>query len=270
MKDETTKRETSADIGQCSASSFILYPSSFLLGAFILFQLLYLPAANFIKLVALRLPESKGELDDDIQLRGQQFPDRVQTLADAAGTAFVRWGELTGQAQGWSLFAPIFGHQASLPATGFDGPGIYSDFIPKDPSKYFRLPWSNCRLFNFEYRLALLYWTWTAERMREEPGLWRRAGLMRVRRQQRSLQSFMNWRLHQYVTANPTAPPPTQVTLFAQLLPAPDLDLETGPRTRFGFWIARYLPGTQAPAGCLPVQAWDTDAFIWLRIEDEP
>src|SRR4051794_28848278 len=95
------------------------------LGIFICFQLLYLPAANFIKLVVLRLPESRGELDDDIQLRGQQFPERLQTLADATGTAFVRWGELTGQAQGWSLFAPIFGHQASLPALSLNDPVTY-------------------------------------------------------------------------------------------------------------------------------------------------
>ena len=39
---------------------------SYVLGLFILFQLVYLPAANFIKLIPLRLPESNGELDDDI------------------------------------------------------------------------------------------------------------------------------------------------------------------------------------------------------------
>src|SRR5438105_9496506 len=81
------------------------------LGLFIGFQLVYLPAANWIKLVPLGLPASMGELDDDIQLRGGSNP-----AYDAAGWAMLRWGELTGQAQGWSLFAPRFGHQASLPA----------------------------------------------------------------------------------------------------------------------------------------------------------
>src|SRR5947208_11851195 len=93
---------------------------SYVLGLFILFQLVYLPAANFIKLIPLRLPESNGELDDDIQLRGHDLIEPLQTAADAAGTAFVRWGEWTGQAQGWSLFAPIVGHQASLPEVSYN------------------------------------------------------------------------------------------------------------------------------------------------------
>jgi hypothetical protein len=255
------------------------------LGVFILFQLVYLPAANFIKLIALRLPESTGELDDDIQLRGQQFPERVQALADTLGTAFVRYGELTGQAQGWSLFAPIFGHQASLPATDFDGHIIESTFVPSNRNQYlrhFRLPSSNCRLFNYEYRLALLYWTALSEdQMREEPDAWKKARISRVRRQQRSLQAFMHWRLREYLAVNPKPAPPKNVRLVAQITPNPPIDPFERPRTRLFFWIARIPLDMSAPPGSLPVQAFEGDPFsnrnqgefdqfIWLPHEGPP
>src|SRR5262249_37315331 len=154
-----------------------------LLGVFILFELVYLPAANFIKLVPLRLPESRGELDDDIQLRGKAYVEPVQWALDGLGAAMCRWGELTGQAQGWSLFAPVFGHQASLPMVRIVPtlvPGVRplilrSDFRPLDPNFYFQKPSPRCRLFNYEYRLALLYWTWSPESERDRPDEWRQA-----------------------------------------------------------------------------------------------
>jgi hypothetical protein len=245
---------------------------SLLLGMFICFELLYLPASNFIKLIALRLPESKGELDDDIQLRGQQFPEPLQVVADATGTAFVRWGELTGQAQGWSLFAPIFGHQASLPAVGFGDGTIQSSFAPSDPNVYFRLPWPSCRLFNYEYRLTLLYWTWTEERYYSEDheAVWRGAVNKRVRRQNRSLLCYLTWRMNDHLRKNTRSIKPTIVEIYAELFPAPPLDSpDSMRRANLLFPLARWSPAMTVPADCLPLQAmpwWRTPT--WLPREE--
>src|SRR5436309_290480 len=89
---------------------------SILLGLFILWELFYLPASNLIKFAPLRLPEHHGETNDDIQLRGRAYRvDVAQSALDALGTVLIRWGELSGQIQGWSLFAPNFGRHAALP-----------------------------------------------------------------------------------------------------------------------------------------------------------
>jgi hypothetical protein len=244
---------------------------SYTLGVFILFQLIYLPAANFIKLIALRLPESTGELDDDIQLHGQQFSDRVQSLADILGTAFVRYGELTGQAQGWSLFAPIFGHQASLPAVGIAPQGPEPHAPPSDI--YFRLPNSRCRLFNYEYRLALLYWTWDKKTFEENKDAWRKAVFNRVKRQHRSMMAFLRWHCERALQAYPTMKNPERADLWATLISGPPIsDPTLFNRDRQAFPIAVWKRTEVVPAGMLPVQARDPYSLelIWLPIEDEP
>jgi hypothetical protein len=257
---------------------------SVLLGAFILFELIYLPAANAIKLVPLRLPEARGELDDDIQLRGKAYPEPVQRALDSLGAAMCRWGELTGQAQGWSLFAPLFGHQASLPTVGLVWmtpprrwyEELLSRFEPKDADYYFRLPGTECRLFNYEYRLALLYWTWSWESFAERRGEWRQAALDRVRRQQRSMLAYMRWRMDRYLLDNPGRPTPDAVELYAHLIPTPPpgsvssrLGMPSGFRTMF---LARWFPNTALPPGCLPVQAYDPEpgpaTWVWLPEEE--
>jgi hypothetical protein len=252
------------------------------LGAFVLFQLIYLPTANCIKLVALRLAESNGELDDDIQLRGQQFPERVQALADTLGTAFVRYGELTGQAQGWSLFAPMFGHQASLPmvavgaahALHFDRPEVIrSEFAPQDPNWYVHLPNSRCRLFNYEYRLALLYWTWDAEAAWNRRDEWSRVSRERVRRQNHSMLAYMKWRTNQYLAANPRRATPSHVYLLAEIVPNPPIEKSAAMRqVSRQFTLALWQPFLPTPSGMFPLQAIDlfSSEPTWLPIEGPP
>src|SRR3954471_9847246 len=114
---------------------------SLLLRIFILWELFYLPAANFIKLLPVRLPPHKGELNDDVQLRADESAGGpAQAVRDGLAFGLSRWGELTGQTQGWALFAPTFGHQASLPVVVFAQPApqrpwviIKSPFRPEDP-----------------------------------------------------------------------------------------------------------------------------------------
>lgn len=294
----TTAKLDSAD-GAVFHSAFIIPRSSFLLGLFILFQLVYLPTANAIKLIALRLPESKGELDDDIQLRGQAFGEPLQTVADALGTSFVRYGELTGQAQGWSLFAPQFGHCAALPAMmprdmwwsiqRLDSPPpevLRSRFVPQDPEHHIRLPSLDCRLFNYEYRLALLFWT--TQNPYDRRSEWEEIIKGRVRRQNRSIQAYMSWRCNVYRRTNPRKPFASDWKFLVETIPNPPLEDPSGIRVRLNpiaaahfnhttHLIATWSPNAVVPQGMLPVQAVNPfssgsvqDAVHWLPIEEPP
>src|SRR5207245_4170557 len=86
-----------------------------LLGWFILFQLVYIPGANVLKFLPATLPPRRDEFDDNIQLPGRLRLSALQPVLDSAVAASDRWGELTGQTQGWSLFAPHFASQSALP-----------------------------------------------------------------------------------------------------------------------------------------------------------
>lgn len=266
MKDEKDNAGNVKPEGGRPASSFILPPSSFLLGAFICFQLVYLPVANVIKLIPLQLPESNGELDDDIQLRGQALPEPVQVLFDAAGGVCQRWGELTGQSQGWSLFAPQFGHQASLPVVTLAkidpdagrsiNHSIVSRFIPADPGRWFRLPEPSCRLFNFEYRLALLYWIWSRESFADQPEAWRAAASRRVMRQQRSMQAYMAWRQRQFMEEY--GRPTNELILSARQI----ADGKVTGEFNLSRWVQRDRPHPLF----LSLQAWDPVDQVWAFI----
>jgi hypothetical protein len=188
-----------------------------------------------------------------------------------------RWGELTGQAQGWSLFAPVFGHQASLPAVYLYRTGaqtswinLHSPFRPADPNAYFRLPESSCRLFNYEYRLALLYWTWSADSFGKHRDEWSQAALDRVRRQQKSMLAYMRWRADRYVRDNPRGLVPTRAELVAELIPSPPPAAPDDLRQPYSmFLLARWFLGTPPPPGCLPVQAYDQVAGQWVWLSED-
>jgi hypothetical protein len=261
---------------------------SLLLGIFILWELLYLPAANVIKLLPVRLAAHKGELDDEVQLPADESAHGpAQAVRDGLAFGLSRWGELTGQTQGWALFAPTFGHQASLPVVAIQQPGallpvrvqLQSPFKPVDPHVYFRSLWPSCRLFNYEYRLALLFWRWDNEKMsngsyfsehREE---WRQAAFQRVRWQNRSMQAYMRWRVDKYLRENPQAIAPATVALGVETIPSPPPDSPFAFR-RDGpwFWLALWSPKAAVPPGNLPVQAIDLWSqpmrWVWLPEED--
>ena len=144
----------------------------------------------------LRLSAPRLTAEDYATLDGINAEYRAQFRAMQPD----RWGELSGQTQGWSLFAPIVGHQASLPEVSYNRREyLDSEFKPVDPNVYFRLPSPRCRLFNYEYRLALLTWTWTPESQRENPETWRKATLRRVWRQNRSMLAYMRWRSDRFL-----------------------------------------------------------------------
>jgi hypothetical protein len=90
-----------------------------LLGAFILWQLVFLFAVNFIELTnAVR-----GDLPtDSAPAIGRVFPGwpskrgHFHDLLDIGERITRRYAQATGQTQGWSLFAPEVGKQCVFPA----------------------------------------------------------------------------------------------------------------------------------------------------------
>src|SRR5215210_2943156 len=113
--------------------------ASYLLGAFVCIELVYLPLSNATQRVPRRMAPLPDELLTRFDREGRVTEvESVQSAIDATGTACDRWGELTAQAQGWSLFAPRFGENGTfvtLQVTGTDGTTgeLRSQFEPADP-----------------------------------------------------------------------------------------------------------------------------------------
>jgi hypothetical protein len=176
--------------------------ASYLLGAFVCIELVYLPLSNVIQRVPRRMAPLPDELLTRFDREGQATPEPVQSAIDATGTACDRWGELTAQAQGWSLFAPRFGENGTfvtLQVTAADGTTteLRSRFEPADPDDFVRLDLTNHRLFNREGSYAIIYATWTPESFAARGEDWRQAIRETVTTYRRSLSAYVRWRLRE-------------------------------------------------------------------------
>jgi hypothetical protein len=174
---------------------------SYLLGAFVCIQIIYLPLANVIQRVPRRMPPLPDEVLVRLQREGQvTSSEPVQSAIDAIGTATDRWGELTAQSQGWSLFAPRFGTAGTfltLQVTASDGTTteLRSRFEPEDPNDYMRFDLAHYRLFYREMSFALIYWTWDADSFDTRGEEWRDVIHEYATTFRRSLSTYVRWRL---------------------------------------------------------------------------
>src|SRR5207245_4293168 len=76
------------------------------LGLFISWQLLFMPAANYLAFFPHGQAE-EGELSDSRRAPDQAGTvDAVQTAINVAAGITDAWTSLTGQVQAWCLFAP--------------------------------------------------------------------------------------------------------------------------------------------------------------------
>lgn len=248
---------------------------SCLLGAFICLQLVYLPTANILKLVPLRKPAPRGELVDDPQFRAQS--DRTDLLVplDFVGAACDRWGELTGQPQGWSLFAPYYGRMASLPVVVLvwrDPPRevrLPSRFAPADSERPGgRPPEPACRLYLFEYRMAVAGWSWDPRPLDEQSITLAKNAGSQADRMRYSILAYLHWSLNRYRTAHSDERVPDVVELRAALYPAPDPATGVRPAVR-DLPIAAWEPAAEPPPEYFPLKAFEpaTGKLVWLPSE---
>lgn len=175
--------------------------ASVLLGTFVCVQLVYLPLANLIQ----RVPRQPDPLPDEIPSRLQierraNNSDAIQGTVDAAGKASDRWAQVTGQGQGWSLFAPRFGEAGTFltldvrTSTG-ERTELRSRFEPADPSHYVRFDVLNYRLFYREMSYALFYGTWTPDSFATRGEEWRTDIRDFVTTYRRSMSAYVRWRV---------------------------------------------------------------------------
>jgi hypothetical protein len=252
------------------------------LGLFISWQLLFLPAANYLAFVPHGQAE-EGELSDS---RSAPDPNdnagpRQKVINVAAGITDA-WAYLTGQVQAWWLFAPDVPRTSTFPIVELrwdedtESPTVppvrlRTILEPTDPRSYFRPPSSYDRLFHYEVRLGLIFSHWNEHTLAEDPEFWCGAIKDRVRRQWRSTLAYLRWYAQHYQREHPEQGPPTQVILWIRLYQIP------GPGESSVAWpppmeqpLARWRPEASPAPGELPIEVFDpvVRCFVGLKAKD--
>jgi hypothetical protein len=220
--------------------------TSYLLGAFVCVQLVYLPLANFLH----RVPRQPDPLPDEIlgrlQVEGRVSDSDVkQAPINVIGKACDRWAELTAQGQGWSLFAPRFGEAGTfltLDVISTDGTHteLRSRFEPANPSHYVRFDVLNYRLFYREMSYALVYSLWTPDSFEKEAKEWREAIRDYVTVYRRSLSAYVHWRVESELPG--TSVREVQVNVRVFLPPKPGESTRPAPiAVSFAKWTSNEL-----------------------------
>ena len=217
--------------------------AAYALGAFICVELVYLPLSNLLQRVPRRMPPLPDEMLSRYQREGgSTVSEPAQSAIDAVGSASDRWGELTGQHQCWSLFAPRFGPNGTfltLQVTASDGPTseLRSRFEPGDPDDYVRFDVMHYRLFYREMSYAQIYWTWQPDSFATRGEEWRDVIREYTTTSRRSLAAYVRWRLAEEYSG----PAVREVIVAVRVFPPSPRD--TGPRPDpVTIPIARWTP----------------------------
>lgn len=251
-----------------------------ILGVFILAQLTFLLLGNFAALYIEERP------DDDELSEGPYLPrsePASRHLTDAVhsfGHVCVRWGELTGQAQRWSLFTPWIPLQGAFLTVElrWDEPIAWEG----EPTRIVRLDSlfeperlpptilarvADERLLNYENRLSLPAASWDEEYATAEPTIWRDEVEARIRLQQKSILAFLRWNLRELQRQHPDIPHPREVVLLARVYPTPP------PGRELVRWeeptelrLARWQPELEDSATTLPIEMFDPIAKRFERL----
>jgi hypothetical protein len=218
---------------------------SVLLGGLVVWQVFFIPVSNCLSM----FPAASSEA--------------ARMLARLTG----RWAELTGQLQGWALYAPCVPTQAAFAAVELrwdDDPRwpaaaprqmLLSEVEPPEVSAFFR-PFGTFRLPAYEAHLSLPLWSWNRETPAPPPEVWHRRLAEAVGNQSTPIEAYLAQRLRAFVQDHPELPPPKQVLLLVRLypIPLPNQPPESGPIEQP---LARWLPGSACSPGMLPVESYD-------------
>lgn len=187
------------------------------LGLFVVSQVLYMLGSN-----ALGFLKDAGKLRPTLGLLRSDGDGAL----DAVYGALKHWGDLTGQPQGWSLFAPDVARSSRFPqlelrweplpdgqaAADVRAPVVLPpEGEPEDVARYFRPG-------GFRYR----YWMrnlnvplWEDEGEPEEAIAvrWQRSIRKKIMEDRDTFRVFMAWRWRKFHESHPDVPPPTQMIL---------------------------------------------------------
>lgn len=186
-------------------------------GLFALWQFVYLPLANVIDYVPRRATGPQPEVFGDPYQEYGAFTtvEPLQRAAERAGDVLDFWAEVSGQEQGWTMFAPGPPPFSCFVAVEFrfaDGTRdtLLSPYEPDHARPGFRTPLIHDRAFNFEMRFTFDVWYLPNDLIAERPDLYARvpprAGAFRA-----PIVAYLKWRLNAYRERHPESGEPTEV-----------------------------------------------------------
>jgi hypothetical protein len=232
------------------------------LGLFIVWQLIFLFVANSLELVISEMPPPNYDL-----VGAASEPDPNRPAKDAVFEVLSRparrWAELTGQIQGWGLFAPV-----ALPQTTYlqikmhwdADPGrdvtLRSLFAHEDPKHYLRLPGMDLRLHNHEWRLAGMLMFYQLPGYENDPVVWRNFLRNAVRCKNGFMRAYLRLRLQQYMREHPDQPPPDEIVFAVHLVRSPISEPDQPPII-IDMPLARWRPQAPDQPGVLPVEVFN-------------
>jgi hypothetical protein len=155
-------------------------------------------AVNLLSLLTLDLPKEKGP--------GYQ-----------ALKGFHHWAEVTGQEQGWSLFAPgiedqaRFLHAVLYWTDGREPVTLPSLTEPADLKAFFR--WGYSRLRKYESYLGAYFYIREKETAEQANTRWQKFIQRRVWRQSDYLPGYLVCRWRTYKDEHPNCPTPAQIQM---------------------------------------------------------
>ena len=227
---------------------------SVLVGLFATWELFYLPAANLIDFVPRRTHGAELEpISDPYQVSGSfTRAEPLQRAGEYAGDVLDFWSELTGQEQGWSLFAPGTPPYSVFPAVEFrfaDGTSdtLLSPFEPADKlHPRLRLPLLDDRPFNFEAQFMYPVWFAPPDAVEQYPEFYRDLPDT-ARAWQVPIRAWLAWRWKEYRATHPDCGRPVEVILKHRFIATPKpgapADWTQPPQERP---FARWYPATDA------------------------
>lgn len=234
------------------------------LGLFVVWQLFFMLAANGVDLLQ-RLGLVAREIEPAIPSKASgrlTEGGHVLEFLDGVGYLTTRWGQLTGQPQGWALYAPFIRREITFLALEFHFDSsqapvkLLSANEPTDPGHFLRI--AKSRLHQYEYRIEIALPSYDGKSPEELAEIWRTIIHDRVQRDWRYLLAYAKYRLAGWQQEHRELPTPQEVILSVRSYRIPPSGTEPwmwiGPEDRP---IARWRPGAAADDVYLPLEAYD-------------
>jgi hypothetical protein len=212
-----------------------------LLGLFIVWQIIYVVAGNLLTM-AQDSRQTLANPDGEPQ-HTQKAAEVVEYLApgwikkeghvfdadEVISGLLRRWGQITGQVQGWSLFAPGVGDHNTFVAVelrwddAFPAELLLSDNEPRDPNRFFRL--GDFRLRKYESHLDVILTLRATEATEADAAeRWHRLIKDKVDTDGKDILAYLQWRCRDFQQSHPDRPAPTEVVLHVRRfsIPSPE------------------------------------------------
>jgi hypothetical protein len=207
-----------------------------LAGVFVVWQLVFMLAANLVGVFKGVPPEmvryefADGAWRDSLDRTAALPKATSEPAARSRGILWAtdRWGEVTGQWQGWAMFAPNVPTSSYFLTTtlrwneaGADRVSqqieLPSPFEPIEPQRYWMPALTSARRFNFEWRLTLAIEICRAREQAQQSGgetakfddQWRQW----MARQAEPLRAYARVRHHEWLAEHPAMRPADEVIL---------------------------------------------------------